>query len=107
MRSKPQTPRAGRQGNGGLAVIRISTGLDVARRRGPRVHRDPGVPRALGSFRGEGGKEMQETAYPGPLIIRAMTHVWAIGPSSIDPARPGDNRHSRQGLPSAMVLTQN
>ena len=31
---------------------RTSTSLDVARRRGPPVHQDPGVPRTLGSFRG-------------------------------------------------------
>ena len=76
MRSKPQTPRAGRQENGGLAVIyRISTSLDVARRRGPWVRRDPGVPRALGSFFRGAKNAIQETACPGPQRTRAMTHV--------------------------------
>jgi len=37
MRSKPQTPRAGRLGSGGLAANYDSTCLDVARRRGPWV----------------------------------------------------------------------
>jgi len=58
VRSKPQTPRAGRLGFGGLAArfavsleaerqarhIRTSTRLDVARRRGPRVQLDPWRP---------------------------------------------------------------
>ena len=34
---------------------RTSTSLDVARRRGPRVQLDPGVPRALGSSSGRCG----------------------------------------------------
>ena len=41
MRSKPQTPRAGRLGSGGLAVYRTSACLVAARRRGPWVLRDP------------------------------------------------------------------
>ena len=38
-----------------LRHYRTSTSLDVARRRGPRVRQDPGVPRALG-FEGRGRK---------------------------------------------------
>jgi hypothetical protein len=60
-----KTPRAGRLGNGGLAVIRTSARLDAARCRGPQVRQDPGIPRALGSFSGRRGSRM-ETAYPGP-----------------------------------------
>ena len=60
-----QTPRAGRLWlwrtcgmprrtpiGGKAGITRTSTSLDVARRRGPWVLRAPGVPRALGSFRG-------------------------------------------------------
>ena len=38
---------AERREKGGLALLPASTGLDVARRRGARVPRDPGVPRTL------------------------------------------------------------
>ena len=51
MRSKPQTPRAGRWRESGLAELKTTGCLDVATCRGPWVRWTPGVPRALGLFR--------------------------------------------------------
>ena len=117
-----QTPRAGRLGYGGLAVIRISTRLDVARRRGPWV-RAPclrtrrklvcawtlGVPRALGTF-GSGGKGKWECGLPGAVQrIRAMSRVCfaravCSGPHPEEPAEGGRLERWRQAQSSSPVV---
>ena len=69
-RSKPKKHRARDAiGFGGLAAIRISTGLDVARRRGPWVRASSFVPSAQTGVRS------------GPLASRAPSvffEVWRI-----------------------------
>jgi hypothetical protein len=66
MRSRPPNIARGTPRDGGLAVIRTSASLDVARRRGPRVfwtRRRPARPSSLGraachavARKGEGGR---------------------------------------------------
>src|SRR5207237_9203564 len=100
MRSKPKTPRAERRGNGGLAVATLrkvagpgwklrkasSAGrpgsrpgrLGAARCQGPWVHRDPGVPRALGFSPGGADGEVKWNckADPAPFQTIRAAQRW-------------------------------
>ena len=79
MRSKPQTPRAGRWREDEPAVL-FPDCLGLARGRGPWVLRNPGVPRALGPF--EGAKSSNPRAKSCRENDGAWLFVKSIGGSN-------------------------
>ena len=80
-----------------LRHYRTSTSLDVARRRGPRVRQDPGVPRALGTFRER--RSVSEYGVPGAAQrIRAMTRAYSSFRGASDSERTRNSYSAALGL---------
>ena len=118
MRSKPQTPRAGRLGSGGLAVTRTSACLVAARRRGPWVLRDPRASRAPSILSGA-AEIIPRPAIPAPgsnnrgggalanYCRPAKTRPFSRMSSSAKADDPVNARVSViTGLPAGAVATQ-